>query len=94
MVLSSNVQWDSKGKPLRFFSLFPNPGLSDTNLLAQVLDPSENAYVFLPFFGRVFYVIKAMPLYFCYAYLSPKRYRRSIPYHRTSSGFQVGSKSQ
>jgi len=45
MALSSNVQCDSKGKPLRFFSPFPNPGSSGTNLFAQVLDSSENAYV-------------------------------------------------
>ena len=50
MALSSNVQCDSKGQPLRFVSPFPNPGSSGTNRFFQVLDPSENAYVFPPLF--------------------------------------------
>ena len=68
MALSSNVQCDSKGKPLRFFSPFPNPGSSGTNLFAQVLDPSENAYVSPPLCsGRAFaqfFILTAMPHYF------------------------------
>ena len=37
MALSSNVQCDSKGQPLRFFSPFPNLRSSGTNHFSQVL---------------------------------------------------------
>ena len=49
MALSSNVHCDSDGQPPCFFSPFPNPGSSGTNLFAQLLDLSENAYVFPPY---------------------------------------------
>lgn len=98
MALSSNVQCDSKGKPLRFFSPFPNPGSSGTNLFAQVLDPSENAYVFPPFVlvGPLLNFLSSQPcpITLVVPDLSPKRYWWPILYHRASSYFQLGSKGQ
>ena len=98
MALSSNVQCDSKGKPLRFFSPFPNPGSSGTNLFAQVLDPSENAYVFPPFVlvGPLLNFLSSQPcpITLVVPDVSPKRYWWPILYHRASSYFQLGSKGQ
>ena len=99
MALSSNVQCDSKGKPLRFFSPFPNPGSSGTNLFAQVLDPSKNAHVPPPPFVLVgpllnFLSSQPCPITLVVPDLSPKRYWWPILYHRASSYFQLGSKGQ
>ena len=39
--LTSNVQCDQHGNPLRFFAPFPNPGCSGVNVFTQTISPSE-----------------------------------------------------
>lgn len=39
--LASNVQCNSHGKPLRFFSLFPNTGCSGVNCFAKTISSTE-----------------------------------------------------
>ena len=49
MALPSNVRRDSSGRPLRSLLQLPCAQAEGTNVFAQSIAPSENAYVFPPF---------------------------------------------
>lgn len=75
MALSSNVQCDSKGPPLRYFSPSPNPGSKSFRpsawpLWKRIRFPSLS-------FGRAsekFFVLTALPQYFCCAWPMPQTF--------------------
>lgn len=98
MALSSNVQCNSKGQPLRFYSPFPNPGSSGTNVFAQTLEPADNAYVFPPFLlvGPLLKFMESQPCPFTIIVpdLCPKLFWWPILQHRASSSFKLGYKGQ
>lgn len=96
--LTSNVQCDQHGNPLRFFAPFPNPGCSGVNVFAQTISPSENAYAFPPFvlLGPLLKFLSPVPcsLTIIAPDLRPRQYWWPILRNKASSYFKVGSKGQ
>ena len=96
--LASNVQCDSNGRPLRFFTPFLNPGCSGVNIFAQTISHTVNAYAFPPFIliGPLskFLSPQPCPLTLVAPDLRPRQYCWPILQNRASSCFKIGSKGQ
>ena len=94
MTLPSNVQRNTDGHPLRFFSPYPTQQAAGTNVFAQTIFPEENAYVFPPFvlIGPLLRFLHSpgCPYTIVVPDLSPRRYWWPLLVRRSSASIRLG----